>query len=90
MMALLMGHYLIGKRSHKLELGTGVLLGDVDHVEWKFPHPPGATFTIGYRYLPESKGKLTFRAGFTPLISNGKFHPRFGISLGGMLWGPGN
>lgn len=85
--AFLMGHYLIGNSASKLELGGGMLFGDVSHVRWKFPRPPGVTFTLGYRYLPREKKDVTFRFGFTPLLSKGKFHPRIGFSIGWMLSG---
>ncbi|GEM_PF-819089 len=89
-MAFIMGHYLIGKTAHKFELGGGVLFGDVSHVKWKYPRPPGLTFTAGYRFMPKEKGNLTFRAGFTPIISHGEFHPRIGVSIGWMLTGQEN
>ena len=87
--AVIMGNYFIGNQTSSLELGAGVVLGDVEDKEnWSFPLPNAATFTAGYRYMNKKKWKPTFKAGLTPMIGfNGKAHMRIGISIGFMISG---
>ena len=87
--AVIMGNYFIGNQTNSLELGAGVILGDVDDKEnWSFPLPNAATFTVGYRYMNKKKWKPTFKAGLTPMIGfNGRAHMRVGISIGFMISG---
>lgn len=87
--AVIMGNYFIGNQTSSLELGAGVVLGDVEDKEnWSFPLPNAATFTIGYRYMNKKKWQPTFKAGLTPMIGfNGEAHMRVGISIGVMISG---
>lgn len=87
---IVMGHRLWGGKNHKLETAAGFITGDINEPDWYLPRPPGLSFTVGYRYIPDKEGNLTFRAGFTPLISHGEFHPRIGISLGWVFSAPEN
>jgi hypothetical protein len=87
--SVIMGNYFIGNQTNSLELGAGLVLGDVyDDVYWDYPLPNATTFTIGYRYMNEKKWHPTFKAGLTPMIGfNGKAHMRLGISIGFMISG---
>lgn len=87
--SVIMGNYFIGNKTSSLELGAGLVLGDVyDDENWNYPLPNATTFTIGYRYMNEKKWHPTFKAGLTPMIGfNGKAHMRFGISIGVMISG---
>lgn len=78
-----MGLRSFGELAHKLEVGGGLLFGSIyDPRKWNSPEPPGATFSIGYRYYPVESSHFTFKAAFTPVITRDGFHPRIGISLG--------
>jgi len=80
---LIMGKRSWGETAHKLEVGGGLLFGTIyDHDEWDFIEPPGATFSIGYRYYPVESSHFTFKAAFTPVITKTGFHPRIGLSFG--------
>lgn len=81
---VLMGNYFIGEGSNKLELGAGLLLGEIeDDFEWNRPGPTSATFTVGYRFMPQENRFPVFRIGATPLFDfKGNSHLRFGVSLG--------
>jgi hypothetical protein len=80
---VIMGHHMVGEGSSKLGSGSGLLLGaSYDRSDWDFIEPPGATFTLGYRYYPKEDSRVTFKAAFTPIITRTGFHPRFGISFG--------
>lgn len=82
-LGLIMAHRTLGETAHKLEVGGGVLFGTIyDHEKWDFIEPPGATFSIGYRYYPVESSHFTFKAAFTPVITQTGFHPRIGISFG--------
>lgn len=87
--AVIMGNYFIGNETNSLELGAGVVLGNVDDKEnWSFPLPNATTFTVGYRYMNRKKWHPTFKAGLTPMVGfNGKTHMRVGISIGFMITG---
>ena len=87
--SVIMGNYFIGNHTSSLELGAGIVLGDVyDDENWDYPLPNATTFTIGYRYMSEKKWYPTFKAGLTPMIGfNGKAYMRFGISIGVMISG---
>jgi len=87
--SVLMGNYFIERERKYLELGAGLLLGEIlDNDEWNRPGPSAATFTIGYRYFNERRWHPTFKAGLTPMIDfNGNAYLRFGISVGIMLSG---
>jgi hypothetical protein len=85
----LMGNLLLGRTSHRLELGAGVTfvrsLGENDEVGSNDPTRSEvtvvATANVGYRYCP-TDGGFNFRAGFTPLLNASGFLPWGGISLG--------
>ena len=82
-LGLAMGLYAFGKSASKLELGAGLLFGTIyDNDRWDLPEPPGATFSIGYRYYPIESKHFSFKAAFTPTITKTGLHPRLGISLG--------
>lgn len=82
-LGLVMGLYAIGKKAHKLELGAGGLFGTIyDRERWDFIEPPGATFSMGYRYYPDEPSHFTFKVAFTPTVTRSGLHPRIGISLG--------
>ena len=82
-LGLVIGQYAIGDKAQKLELGAGLLFGTIYHRQrWYFIEPPGATFSLGYRYYPDEPSYFTFKAAFTPTITRSGIHPRFGISLG--------
>jgi len=87
--AVIMGNYFIGNETSSLELGAGVVLGDVEDTEnWSYPLPNATTFTIGYRYMNRNKWHPTFKAGLTPMVGfNGKAYMRVGISIGVMISG---
>lgn len=89
--SVIMGNYFIGNRTSSLELGAGLVLGDIyDEDNWSYPLPNATTFTIGYRYMSKKKWHPTFKAGLTPMIGfNGKAHMRVGISIGVMISGEG-
>jgi hypothetical protein len=90
-LGIVMGYRALGAGSHKIEIGSGLLFGTIyDRQKWDYPEPPGATFSLGYRFFPEDDGKVTFRAAFTPVINRSGFHPRIGISLGITLTPEGN
>jgi hypothetical protein len=75
----LMGYYLLGSGSHKLELGLGVsviLQGEEQGFSWMSAvddqvrgNSVLGTATLGYRYQP-ADGGFVFRAGVTPLFGN--------------------
>jgi len=89
-LGVFMANYLTGSGPHKLELGGGILFGDIqDNVDWDYPRPPGLTFTVGYRYLSPKNG-FTFRAGFTPVLTSHDLRPGFGISFGWLITEPEN
>ncbi|WP_138429632.1 hypothetical protein [Fodinibius saliphilus] len=78
-----MGLRSIGNNNHKLELGAGILIGTLSgENNNNFVDPPGATFSVGYRFLPVEPSHFTFKAAFTPVISSSGFHPGFGLSFG--------
>lgn len=82
-LGLIMGQRSFGKTAHKLETGAGLLFGTIyDPQQWDFIEPPGATFSIGYRYFPAESSRFTFKAAFTPIITRSGFHPRIGVSFG--------
>lgn len=85
--AIIMGNYFAGSGNNNLELGGGLLLGEVlDENEWDRPGPTAATFTAAYRYLNREEGGITLRAGITPMIEfSGGLHLRFGVSVGWTL-----
>ena len=87
--SVIMGNYFIGTETSSLELGTGVVIGEVYREErWNRPKPNAATFTIGYRYMNRKKWYPTVKAGVTPMIGfNGRTHMRVGISIGVMISG---
>jgi len=90
-LGIVMGQYMLGQTAHKLELGGGILFGTIyDHDKWDFIEPPGATFSIGYRYYPVESSHFTFKAAFTPVITKTGFHPRIGITFGITLTPEGN
>ena len=90
-LGLVMGFYAFGKSASKLELGAGLLFGTIyDQDRWNLPKPPGATFSIGYRYYPIESKKFSFKTAFTPTITSSGIHPRIGISLGITLTPEGN
>jgi hypothetical protein len=85
----LMANYLLGSANHKLELGGGLTLfrftgsgssslGAEASVSGIFPV---GTAVIGYRYVP-ADGGFTFRAGFTPILTQDRFVPWAGLSFG--------
>ncbi|WP_022836174.1 hypothetical protein [Salisaeta longa] len=85
----LMGNYLLGSGSHRLELGLGPQIflvsidggsGDLAGFDEEGTAIAG-TATIGYRYQPMDGGFL-FRIGFTPSFSQFGFLPWAGLSLG--------
>ncbi|MDQ3557327.1 MAG: hypothetical protein M3409_11220 [Gemmatimonadota bacterium] len=82
----IMVNYLAGTGNGRLEAGIGalVLTGEAENVEGSgnesFAGVAG-TATLGYRYQPLNGG-FVFRAGFTPLLSGGRFFPWLGISAG--------
>jgi len=86
-----MGNYLAGSGSHRLELGAGpmlVLAGevDVDTGEDGEEEIDGSSFllgtaTFGYRYQP-LYGGLVFRIGITPIFSTEGAVPWAGVSFG--------
>lgn len=85
--ALGMGVYMIGDGVHRLELGLGILLGNIvtgtgteERVTYITP-----SATIGYRYHPLEMGKATFKFAFTPYLSGNRVQPWFGISVGIMI-----
>ncbi|WP_147238676.1 hypothetical protein [Mucilaginibacter hurinus] len=79
-------NYLVGKRSHFLEVGLGATYTNVgvDNYNnfWGFKTETGvvATSTVGYRYQPLNKG-INFRLSANPLIAQ-KFEFSGGVSLG--------
>jgi hypothetical protein len=88
----LMVNYLIGERSHRFELGVGVMPTYISTGPGTFFYimntsPSGhetilpVIATVGYRYQSE-KGGPVFRAGATPLLSSGGAAVSFGISIG--------
>ena len=82
-LGLVMGQRSFGVKAHKLEVGAGLLFGTIyEKAKWDAIEPPGASFSLGYRYYPEESSRVTFKAAFTPVISKSGFHPRVGISLG--------
>lgn len=87
--SVIMGNYFIGEGTSSLELGAGVVIGQIYEKEnWKRPEPDAATFTIGYRYINRKKWYPTFKAGFTPMVNfNGNAYMRIGISVGLMISG---
>lgn len=73
------GQYLVGKGSHHLELGMGILTGVMwsDLNSYQKTESFGliaATATIGYRYQPPRQGFL-FRVALTPLYGGSRFEP---------------
>jgi len=87
--SVIMGNYFIGSETSSLELGAGIVIGELyDNENWDYPKPNAATFTIGYRYMNRKKWYPTIKAGLTPMIGfNGKAHMRIGISIGMMISG---
>jgi hypothetical protein len=82
-LGVVMGIRTFGQTAHKLELGGGLLFGTIyDPDRWDFIEPPGATFSLGYRYYPEEPSRFSFKAAFTPVITRTGLHPRIGISFG--------
>lgn len=82
-LGLIMGLRTFGETAHKFELGSGLLFGTIyDPTKWEFIEPPGATFSVGYRYYPKEDSRVTFKAAFTPVVNRSGFHPRVGLSLG--------
>lgn len=74
---------MVGEGSHKLETGAGIVIGTIyDSHEWNHPEPPGAAFSIGYRYYPKDSNRVSFKATFTPTINRSGFHPGIGLSIG--------
>ncbi len=82
-----MANYLAGNGSSRLELGAGLLIGDIDvdsrrdDLDDVDIRGAGFTTTIGYRLQPRSGGFL-FRIGFTPIIGKDGITPWGGLSLG--------
>lgn len=73
------GQYLVGKGSHHLELGLGLMTGVLwsDLNSYNKTETFGliaATATIGYRYQPPRTGFL-FRVALTPLYGGSRFEP---------------
>jgi hypothetical protein len=89
MTAPIMANYLVGGKSHNLELGAGALVvyasgeasggGASSSAEGV---GIAGTATVGYRYQPQDGGFL-FKAGFTPLVTESGFQGWGGLSLGG-------
>ncbi|MFQ5652595.1 MAG: hypothetical protein ACE5IY_21895 [bacterium] len=80
-----MANYLVGKGTHRLELGLGALLvfaaRDFDEKGGAVDEQGVAgTATVGYRFQPLNGGFL-FRAGVTPIFSD-KVSLWGGLSLG--------
>lgn len=85
---LMVSHFGIGSRRHRLELGAGALftltLGDTAHPNaGQAPPRVLGTLTLGYRYQDPAGGFL-FRAGFTPVFGTNPygFMPWPGLSFG--------
>lgn len=88
--SVIMGNYFIGTETSSLELGAGIVIGEIynNKEDWRYPEPNAATFTIGYRYMNRQKWHPTIKAGLTPMIGfNGKAHMRVGVSIGVMISG---
>lgn len=73
------GQYLLGKGSHHLELGLGLMTGVMwsDLNSYQKTETFGliaATATIGYRYQPPRRG-FFFRVALTPLYGGSRFEP---------------
>jgi len=81
---VVMANYFVGEGSNKLEVGGGFLLGEIEEdFEWDRPGPTAATFTFGYRFMPQESSFPVIRAGVTPMFDfRGNTHVRFGLSLG--------
>jgi hypothetical protein len=88
----IMVNYLIGERSHRLELGVGLMPTYISTGPGTFfyiinSNPSGhetilpVIATVGYRYQPE-KGGIIFRAGATPILVSGRAGFSIGISAG--------
>jgi hypothetical protein len=76
--------YYVGKSSHKLQLGAGMLLlyrqgdqGSSDGTTTSLL----ATAIIGYRYIPENGG-INFGVAFTPCFGQGIALPWGGVDFG--------
>lgn len=75
----LLGYYLIGSGSHKIELGLGVcVVLQPEYQGFSWMSAPDdqvegnsvlGTATLGYRYQP-ADGGFVFRAGVTPFFGN--------------------
>ncbi len=87
----IMANYFIGNDEHHLELGLGVLTGNVktDRDETIFGKDVNGnewvtvgTFTTGYRYQPK-KGGFLFKIALTPLFNTHSFEWNTGMSIGG-------
>lgn len=87
--SVIMGNYFVGEGTSSLEVGAGVVIGQVyEKEEWNRPEPNAATFTVGYRYMNRKKWYPTFKAGLTPMVNfDGSTYMRFGISVGVMISG---
>ena len=85
-----MGNYLVGEGSHKLELGLGAMLAIGPTGESKSVAGTDkaigvtGTATVGYRYAPQHGG-IHFKVGFTPIFGAGGLLPSAGISFGGIF-----
>ena len=85
-LVVLMPYHLFGNGANRLEVGGGLLLGEVES-DWDFIKPPGITATIGYRRHPSPDKPLLFRIGITPVLSKDKLFFRAGISFGWLING---
>ena len=81
-------NYVRGRGRHRLEVGAGVtLLYASARASTRYRAAtaadltPLATALIGYRYVPP-EGGFTYRAGFTPLVSDAGVLPWGGLSVG--------
>lgn len=72
---------------HKFETGLGIAFASTQHNNYYHHHSYRntssviGTATLGYRYMPQTRGML-FKAGFTPLFGPGGFLPWAGLSVG--------
>lgn len=87
--SVIMGNYFVGTETSSLELGAGIVIGEIYEKEhWTRPKPNAATFTIGYRYMNRKKWYPTVKAGLTPMVNfDGQAFLRFGLSIGLMISG---
>jgi len=78
-----LGHYLVGRRKHKLELGLGTLFITKAIVFNESNVYEGTSITASLMYRYHADSGFMLRLGITPIYSNSNFIPYWpGIGVG--------